>query len=139
MAATSVHQGYITAQPISGHFHRVTSTGGTLNGNNGGRNLRETVPHYRLRCHGLHGAVCGGGGRPMRRRKSRRLFKMGRGREKQTAAGRSAETSRGKAVYVLTGSVASCDRSVLCQTRDGQTHHSPELLLLSLARIIEYV
>lgn len=75
--------------------------GGSLNGNNGGSDSDQTVPYDRIRRHGVHRAVRGGGGRPMRRRESRRQPpEMGRGGEKPAAPGGSAEAGRGEAVYV---------------------------------------
>lgn len=85
----------------------MTSAGGTIDcsalsrvdSNGDGRDPEQTVPHCRVRRHGLHGPVRGGGSRPLRRGESeRKCAEMGRGREKQAAVGRSAEASRGQAV-----------------------------------------
>ena len=84
-----------SAQPISG----VRRDLDVKHQNNGGCHLQQTLPCHHFRCHGVHGAVRGGGGRSDRRRESRRFPpEVGRGREEQTAAGGRVESSRGEAV-----------------------------------------
>lgn len=71
------------------------------NTNNGCRSGEQTVSDRRFRRHGLHRTVHRGGGCPVCRREPRQCTsEVGRGRKKQSASGRSVETSRGEAVYV---------------------------------------